>query len=160
MFSALWRGRGRSRRQGGGGFGFLLKIPGRGGASQQRGGGAGLRGWEAVCGEFGVGGLIFFFFGAEMPTKFGMKCSIESVFFFQSKPLSGRRDQGLGLKFSSENEKLKPRMKILGVQTPVGFFSTQFLRKELVFNQKWCSQGFQLLGAPLGRNKIGEALLT
>ena len=31
---------------------------------------------------------------------------------FHSEPLSGRREQGQGLKFSSENENFKPRMKI------------------------------------------------
>ena len=43
---------------------------------------------------------------------------------------------------------------------PVGVFYTQFLWKQLVFNQKWRSQGFQLRGAPLGRSKIGGAPLT
>ena len=45
--------------------GFLLKIPGGGGVSQEVGGGRGGR--EGVCCEFGGGGLNIFFPGRNAP---------------------------------------------------------------------------------------------
>ena len=69
-FSARRRGKGSPGRQARGGVVFcLLKIPKGGGGVLQRGGARGTRGREGVCGEFGGGGLIFIFFGAEMPAK-------------------------------------------------------------------------------------------
>ena len=69
-FFCSGRGKGESEAPGGWGgeIGFLLKIPGGGGA---------FRGWEGprlvvVCGEFGGGGVNFFF-RAEMSTKRGKK---------------------------------------------------------------------------------------
>ena len=43
--------------------------------------------------------------------QYRMKCSIESAFFVQSQPLSGRTKASLALNISSENENVKPRMK-------------------------------------------------
>ena len=43
--------------------------------------------------------------------QYGMKFSIENVFFIPSPSLAAEK-QGPGLKFSSENENFKPRMKI------------------------------------------------
>ena len=69
FFSAPGRGRESPGRRGGGGggFGFLLKIPGRGGGFWQEGWeGPGRR--EGVCREFGGigGGLNFFFRGRKL----------------------------------------------------------------------------------------------
>ena len=43
--------------------------------------------------------------------QYGMKFSIENGFFIQGPSLAAEK-QGLGLKFSIENENFKPRMKI------------------------------------------------
>ena len=72
----------------------------------------------------------------------------------------GEKERNMSKQFRKTVRFLKQSVGILGVQTPVGFFSTQFLRKLLIFPQKWCFQGFQARGAPLGRNKLVEALLT
>ena len=64
FLSARGRGRGSPGRPRGGEVGFLLKIPGRKGVPQDRGGG------EGVCRKFERGGgAKYFFRGAEMPTK-------------------------------------------------------------------------------------------
>ena len=70
FFSARGGGKGNPRRREGGGVRFLLKIPGGGGGLEE---GEGPRGREGVCGELGNlggGGAKYFFFGAEMSTKF------------------------------------------------------------------------------------------
>ena len=65
LFFLLGEGKGESRANGGGGSGFfLLKIPRRGGVSQERGG-RGCR--QGIWG--GGGGGVNIFFGAEMPAK-------------------------------------------------------------------------------------------
>ena len=55
-----------------GGVDFLLKIPG----VSLAGGGGGAMGQGGCLRELGGGGLNFFFFGAEIPTKLSFKiCS-------------------------------------------------------------------------------------
>ena len=54
IFSARGRGRGVRGAKKGWGVRFPIENPRRGGFSQERGA-EGLRGWEAVCGEFGGG---------------------------------------------------------------------------------------------------------
>ena len=58
-------GVGGTRR--GGGVRFSIENHRRG-VFQERGGG--LRGWEVVCGEFGGGGLNFFFSGPKCPPSY------------------------------------------------------------------------------------------
>ena len=67
-FSAQGRGRGvRGARTGGFGF-FIEDREGRGGVSQERRGG-GRRAGRVSVGDLGVGGSMFFLFGAKVPTK-------------------------------------------------------------------------------------------
>ena len=67
FFPARERGRGQSEAPGGGTF-YRKSQEGEGSLGLVAGGAA--RGWEGVCGAFGGGGAKYFFFGAEMSTKY------------------------------------------------------------------------------------------
>ena len=75
-------GKEESEAPGEGGVRFFIENPRRGGVSRAGGGGQGRGAGRVFAGNLGGGGAKYFFFGAEIPTKFRIQRILFLFAFF------------------------------------------------------------------------------